>query len=300
MNQAIIICGPTSSGKTAFAHALAKKHQGEIVSSDAMQIYKQLPILTASPTQSLKSELPYHLYNFLDINEKFSLVRYALFAAETIKAIVSRGKLPIIVGGSGMYINSLVYGYNIMPEISSHVREGARKLHSDIGQEDFFKKLKALDPLTTIKATDKQKSIRAYEVFIQTGQSITIFQKNDNVLPLQDFSFKIIFLCPERHILYAMCNERLSHIFRNGALEEVRYIRDNFSNIESSAMKAIGLQEILAYLDEKIDLNSALILAQNKTRQYAKRQITWFKHQIKEKIVLDPASYKQFIDESVI
>ena len=136
MNKAIIICGPTASGKTDFAHKLALKNNGEIVNADSMQLYKQLPIITASPYQKLKDQLPYHLYNFQDIDQELSAAKYVDMASEVIQTISLKGKLPIIVGGSGMYISMLANGYSVIPEIDGEIRRYARLLHKDLGELD--------------------------------------------------------------------------------------------------------------------------------------------------------------------
>lgn len=296
MKKIIVICGPTASGKTDLAHHWAKNNRGQIVNGDSRQIYKQIPIITASPAKSLQEELPYHLYNFLDIKQEFSVVKYVLLAVEAIKQISNQGNLPIIVGGTGMYINALLCGYSQIPAISPEIREHSQKLQAKIGQKEFFRQLTILDPLVqnNLNASDKQRSLRAFEVFSQTNQSIFTFQAVKALSPLADFDFRIFFLCPDRQLLYLACNERLKKIFSQGAIDEVKMIKNNISNGNSSNLRAIGMQEIMAYLANKISLNEAIELAQNKTRQYAKRQVTWFKNQIKDKITLEYSTREQF------
>ncbi|WP_367364017.1 tRNA (adenosine(37)-N6)-dimethylallyltransferase MiaA [Candidatus Tisiphia endosymbiont of Nedyus quadrimaculatus] len=292
----LVICGPTASGKSYLAHYLAKIYNAEIVNCDSMQIYRQIPIITASPSQTYRNEIPYHLYNFLSIDQKFSVIQYINYALEKITNIRSRGKLPIIVGGTGLYINSLLFGYNEIPSISPKIRQYVRELHSKIGSTQFFNKLKELDRLASQKLHeyDTQRVIRAYEVFMETGQSIFAFQSLQNKSILPAFDFKVIFLHPKREFLYQTCNTRLEKLFNEGAIEEVAQIKKDFPDIYSSAIKTIGLQEILCYLDNEITLQHAINLAQIKTRQYAKRQITWFKNQIKDKITLEYSNNQQF------
>ena len=146
MQKALIICGPTASGKTDFAHRIALDNDGEIVNADSMQLYKQLAIITDSPSPKRKNELPYHLYNFQDIDKEFSAAKYVKCASKTIRQITQRGNLPVIVGGSGMYINMLINGYSTIPEIEDTIRTEARNLHQKIGSEKFFKQLEKLDP----------------------------------------------------------------------------------------------------------------------------------------------------------
>jgi len=302
MKKAIIICGPTASGKSDFAHSLAKKYKGEIVNIDSRQIYKRIPIITASPAMDLQKELPYHLYNFLGVDQEFSVVKYIKLAATKIKEISTKGNIPIIVGGTGLYINALLFGYNEIPSISSDIREYVRKLYTKIGAVDFFDSLKILDPLSASKLNpnDTQRILRAFEVFKQTGKSIVSFQENQNVIPMPEFNFKIIFLYPERNFLYRICNERLEKMFNNGAIEEVFEIKKDLTNESGNRRKfpgikkALGIEEIISYLDNEISLAKAIELTQNKTRQYAKRQITWFKNQITDKIVLEYSTIQEF------
>lgn len=277
-----MVCGPTASGKTAYAHDLAKKYNGEIVNSDAMQVYKFVPILTASPEQSLREELPYHLYNFLDLHEEFSVIKYLNLSTEVIKEIVHRKKTPIIVGGSGMYINGLLYGYNELPSIEESVRESARLLYDKIGKEEFFAKLKSIDPLAAsiIKPNDSQRMLRAYEIMMQCGQSIFRMIQTRRTIPLINFDFKVLYLNPEREILYKNCNERLVRIFQSGAIDEAQNIKPYYASIKGSANKLIGLKELIMYLDNTITLEIAISLAQARTRQYAKRQTTWFNNKL--------------------
>ncbi|XVN43010.1 MAG: tRNA (adenosine(37)-N6)-dimethylallyltransferase MiaA [Candidatus Rickettsia vulgarisii] len=292
----LIICGPTASGKSYLAHHLAKIYDGEIVNSDSMQIYKQIPIITASPSEDNRAELPYHLYNFLDINQEFSAIKYINKATDKINEITSRNKLAVIVGGTGLYINSLIFGYNEIPDISTKTKQYVRELQANLGQEAFFAELGKLDIIAGQKLNqlDIQRSIRAYEVFMETGRSIFDFQSAQNISPLTNFDIKVTFLHPEREFLYKTCNDRLEKLFKEGAIEEVVAMIKEFPDAKTSGIKAIGVQEIIAYLNGATTLQEALTLSQIRTRQYAKRQITWFKNQIKDKIILEYSSTKQF------
>jgi len=292
MKNALLICGPTASGKSQLAHHLAKAHNGEIVNCDSMQIYNETSIITASPNANDIEEVQYHLYNFISITENFTVIKYLKLAVEKIREISSRNKLPIIVGGSGLYVSSLLYGYNQIPEIDLIIKRNAKILQNELGQIEFFEHLKNLDPIAGLRLNqnDKQRSLRAYEVWQQTRQSIFTFQQLDNILPLPEFNINVTFLNPEREQLYQTCNNRLEKIFNNGAIEEVQRLKTTLKPHHLNSIKPIGVQEILAYLNEDISLPQALALAQAKTRQYAKRQITWFKNQLKESklIVLHP------------
>jgi tRNA dimethylallyltransferase len=287
-NRVVVICGPTASGKTDFAHKFALKNNGQIVNADSMQIYKELPIITASPEDHLRAELPYHLYNFQNVDQEFSAAKYARSASEVVKSINENDSLPVIVGGSGMYINMLVNGYNVMPDIEDEVRNQARELYKGIGAEAFFTELKKIDPevVKRLNVGDRQRVTRAYEVFKQTGRSILDFQAKENEKLLENFECKILFLLPERKFLHFMCNERLKKMFVHGAIEEVENMYKQYGEIQTSAAKALGVSEIIAYIKGEISLEQALELASARTRQYAKRQITWFMHQLQNKEIL--------------
>jgi len=297
MQKALIICGPTASGKTDFAHRIALDNDGEIVNADSMQLYKQLAIITDSPSPKRKNELPYHLYNFRDIDKEFSAAKYVKCASKTIRQITQRGNLPVIVGGSGMYINMLINGYSTIPEIEDTIRTEARNLHQKIGSEKFFKKLEKLDPkiVTILNAGDTQRVIRAYEVIKQTGESILNFQAKNNTKPLPDFDFQIFFLLPERKFLYDTCNTRLIKLFNGGAIEEVEAVYKHYGDLKTSAMNALGVYEIISYIKGDITREKAIELANTRTRQYAKRQINWFHNQLSKKQTIEFGSTEEYI-----
>lgn len=293
----IILCGPTASGKTYLGHKLAKAYNGEIINIDSMQVYQEIPIITASPTLLHKNEIPYHLYNFLSVTEDFSVVKYLKLAAKKINEISNRGKLPVLVGGTGLYINSLVFGYNNIPDISEDLRKQVRELHNKIGNIELWNELEKLDSLAAFKINqgDTQRLIRAYEVILQTGKSIFSFQTMPKEQILSEFDFKIIFLNPNRKFLYQTCDERLEKIFKEGVIDEIATLKKHFNPEIYQNLKAVGIKEILAYLENNITLNEALNLAQIRTRKYAKRQVTWFNHQIKEKVTLEYSNEEEFL-----
>ena len=295
MNKIVVICGPTASGKTQFAHFFAKKHRGEIVNADSMQLYRQLPILTSSPALELKNELPYHLYNFLDVESEYCVAEYAEEAAKKIRDIVSWGGLPVLVGGSGMYISALINGLSCIPDIDPGIRERVRALQKSLSSKDFFQLLMEvdIDAACVLNEQDSQRIARAYEVSLQTGKSILYYQKNNTKL-LAEFIFEVILLLPSRSFLYSTCDKRLEQMFENGAIEEVRGVISKNQNIKTSAMKSLGVHEIISYLRGDISKEEALDKAKTKTRQYAKRQITWFKNQTKEKTTLEFSNYEEY------
>jgi tRNA dimethylallyltransferase len=290
--KAVVICGPTASGKTELGHFIAKQLGGQVVNADSMQIYRQIPIITSSPSEVLSTELDYHLYNFIDIADEFSAVQYSKIAADKIRGITASGSLPIIVGGSGLYIRSLVLGYSLIPDISKDVRSYARDLYNNIGQEEFWRKLISRDEiaLARLNQGDTQRIIRAFEVIEQTGRSIFSFLDNNHI-PLPEFDFKILFLLPERSFLYKNCEIRTSAIL-NDAIEEISSIK-NAIECSPLASKAVGIPEILDYLNNKIAYSELEAIINLHTRRYAKRQITWFKNQIQDKEIIEYKDSKE-------
>lgn len=288
MKRCIIICGPTASGKTEFAHKFALKVGGEIINADSMQLYKQIPIITASPSLKYKSELPYHLYNFYDVMENFSATKYVEMASSKVQQIDASDKLPIIVGGTGLYIDMLIKGYNQMPEVQEEVRAQVLNEHRQCGNKVIFRKLVEADPAIqdNLLENDTQRIIRAYEILVQSGKSILHYQKLDKYLPLPEFLFEIYYLMPERNFLYATCNERFAYLFNHGALEEIQGLINAYPNLTTTASKALGVKQITDYLQGKIDRQAAIHEASTLTRRYAKRQCTWFNNQLPEKRIV--------------
>ncbi len=297
MPKAIIVCGPTASGKTGYAHKLALKLDAEIVNADAMQIYRQFPIITAAPSANLQAELPYHLYNFLDIDQDFSVIKYVKLASQKIKEITKRNKLPIIVGGSGMHINSLISGYHNIPDIPEKVRNEITELREEMGAEAFFTKLSQLDPIAgqKLNQNDTQRVIRAYNVVTQTDKSIYSWQQAEKINLLAEYEFENILLMPERSFLYQICESRLDDLFTNGIIEEVESaIKKYDQRITGSALKTVGVREIISYIQGIITKKEAKELIAQKTRNYAKRQITWFTHQLLKKKVVKFSNMQEY------
>lgn len=277
----IVIMGPTASGKTQFALDVACKIGGEIVNADSIQVYKEIPILSSSPTSEEKSTINHHLYNYVPITEDYSVGRYIEDAIKIIHNISARNIIPILVGGTGMYIKSLCYGMHNLPQITPDIRESARNKFKELGNEKFYQELEKLDPLGASKLhpSNSQRLIRYYEIFIQTGCSITEFYKNTPSKFLENYDVKINILEPDRKTLYERCNARFLKMIEDGALNEVTKLKASYQN-PIGARKAIGFNEISSYLDSEITFEEAIILSQARTRQYAKRQITWCKNQM--------------------
>lgn len=296
----VIICGPTCSGKTFIGHHFAKELNGEIINADSMQLYTQIPIITASPSEALKSEVDYHLYNFLDINSSYSAVEYAKDAAKTIKNVIAKGKTPILVGGSGMYINTLIQGYNNIPDIDQSIRQKTLQIKSDKGLDYIYDQLLKADPdHKKLHSSDTYRILRAYEVYLQTNQSIYSFKEYGRQEFLSEYSFNIIYLKPERKLLHSQIDQRLDEMLRLGAVLEIEnlvsVIASNASTLLNlSGLKAVGVQEIILYLQKQIEYDAMIQLIITKTKQYAKRQITWFNNQLKNQTTFEYASTEEF------
>ena len=275
-SKIILIYGPTASGKSNFAIKLAKKINGEIINADSLQVYRDLKILTARPSKKDYQKIKHHLYGFQDGKEIFSTGEWLKLATKKIHEIRERNKIPILVGGTGLYFKTLVEGLVKIPVIPSSIRLKVRKSQNVLGQKKFYKKLLKIDPLliNKIKSTDTQRSIRAYEIKIFTNKSITEWHEGTKSdFKKKDF-FKLIIDYPRQDLINKI-NARTIEMFEKGALLEVK----NFLKLrvpkERTISKAIGISEIQEYLKREVDKKSVIEKISIKTRQYAKRQMTW-------------------------
>ena len=282
MQQITFICGPTASGKSALALELAQKTGAIIINGDAMQVYRQLPIITASPSQLDKQVVKHYLYNHIDVDQHYSVAKYITQVLEVIK---DYSKVPIIiVGGSGLYINSLIYGIHKIPDVSSQIRSKVTQEIQNYGIAFIYQKLEKLDPLyaAKLKPADTKRIARGYEVFLQTGSSITTFYSDENLYqPLRGFDVKLMLLDPQRELLYQACDTRFDLLIKQGLIDEAQKLLPTWGDFQTSAKKALGLEQIIAYLNNQMSLEGAISSAKTATRNFAKRQVTWFRHQLK-------------------
>ncbi len=288
-SKIILISGPTSSGKSNFAIKLAKKIKGEIINADSMQVYKQLQILTARPKKEDLKKIKHHLYGFCDVRKKYSTGEWLKLLLKKIKDIRKRKKVPIIVGGTGLYFKALTDGLVKIPNIPIKVRNKIRLMQKKLGQKEFYNKLSKLDPLikNKIEKNDVQRSIRAYEIKNYTKISIiNWFKKTKKYIASDDF-IKLYIDYP-RDSLVNRINMRVDNMFANGAIEEV--IRFNKLKVkkENSSNKVIGIKEISSLLNKQSTLEQAKELIAIKTRQYAKRQVTWARGQMQSWQKINP------------
>ena len=282
-SKIILIFGPTASGKSSFAIKLAKKINGEIINADSMQVYKELKILSARPSQKDYKNIKHHLYGFQSVKKKFSTGDWLKLVHKKILEIKKRKKIPIIVGGTGLYFKALTNGLVSIPNIPIKLRAKIRSLHKKIGSKSFFSKLIKLDPLSKnkISSSDTQRVIRAYEVKLFTNQSIYDWFKNTQS-KFENKNFYKIYLDYPRVGLIERINTRVKDMVKKGAISEVkRFIKLKVPKAKT-ASKAIGIEEIRSYLEKKIEIIEVIEKISIKTRQYAKRQSTWGRGNMKD------------------
>ena len=275
------ICGPTASGKSDFAIMLAQKTGGIIINSDAMQVYKDIPLITFSPTGEQKSIVPHMLYNYVDLESDYSVKQYIDDVNNLLSHQTLQNKPIYIVGGSGFYMHSLIFGLNEMPKISPETIKLVNHNLEILGLDKIIKILKEVDPeFFDKKRYDKYRVLRAYSIYCQTKKPFFSYFKQEAEIKLNlNNSYKILLLWPDRELLYNLCNERSKKLLQSDYIEEIKSLI-NRPIFPKFVNKVIGIKEILDYINSKISYDQALNLMQIRTRHYAKRQITWFKRYI--------------------
>ena len=280
-SKIILISGPTASGKSNFATYLAQKVKGEVINADSMQVYKEIKILNARPNKSEQKKIKHHLYGFISIKKKFSTGQWLKHATKKINQILKKNKIPIIVGGTGLYFKALIDGLVKIPKISEKKRKLVSKLQKKLGQKKFYQKLVKIDPnvITTINSNDFQRSIRAYEVKKFTKKSLVEWYKDTKpFFPKENF-IKIYLDCP-RNLLLDRIKLRAEKMLPQG-IKEVRKINKLKIPKSNSSLKIIGIAEIKRLLEKKTNKDQTVEQIVIKTRQYAKRQATWARGQMK-------------------
>jgi tRNA dimethylallyltransferase len=277
-SKVTFICGSTASGKSAFAATLAQKDGGIIVNCDAMQVYKDISLVTFSPTCQQKSMAPHILYNYIDLETDYSVKQYINDVNYLISQQFCYGKPVYIVGGSGFYMHSLIFGLNEVPKISLETQQLVNHDLKELGLDEIIKILKEVDCEFTY--TDQYRVLRAYSVYRQTKTPISNYFKDKACLKLNlKNDYKILFLHPEREFLYNLCNQRSKKLLEPDCIAEIEQLRTRpiFSKFVS---KVIGIKEISDYIQGDISYDEVLSAIQIRTRHYAKRQVTWFKRYI--------------------
>jgi len=275
-SKIILIYGPTASGKSNFAIKLAKKINGEIVNADSMQVYKELKILSARPLPKNYKNIKHHLYGFQNVKKNFSSGNWLKLVNKKILDIKKRKKIPILVGGTGLYFKAITEGLVNIPNIPIRIRSKIRFIHKKLGVKKFFLKLVKLDPVSKnfVKPTDTQRVIRAYEVKLFTKRSIYDWFKSTKSNYENDDFFKIYIDFPRPELIKRI-SDRTAIMIKKGAISEVKkFIRLKVPRTKT-ASKAIGIAEIRDYLNKKIEISEVIEKISIKTRQYAKRQSTW-------------------------
>lgn len=281
--KAIVFAGPTASGKSALALKLAERINGVVVNADSMQVYEDVPTLTARPSEQETEKVEHKLYGFLSCYDKFSVSDWIDEAARVTGEIASAGKVPVFAGGTGMYLQTLEEGISPLPDIPDEIRSKVRERFNQIGYEAFLSEFVQKDPL--VRLTDPQRLIRAAEVFETTGKSIVYWQS----LPFEKrvkADFFNILVSPPREVLYERCDARFDKMMENGAVEEVEALLLKNPPPDALVMKALGVREIQSWLNGETTREEAVMRAQQMTRNYAKRQTTWFKHRFKADLTL--------------
>ena len=274
----IVIVGATASGKTGLSIILAKKLNGEIISADSMQIYKGMDIATAKPTVSEMNGIPHHLMNFLSPYESFSVAEYVKMTREKIQEIYNRGKLPILVGGTGLYISSILDNVQFTEgETDYALRERLKKRLENEGAENLLNELKRFDPKTaqTLLPSNTKRIIRAFEIYETTGVTMSEQIEKSKSIPSPYKSLVIGLNYSNRQNLYNRINERVDMMLQKGLLEETKFVLSQ--NYCKNAMSAIGYKELVPYLKGEVTFEQAVDKLKMETRRYAKRQLTWFR-----------------------
>jgi len=295
-SKIILISGPTASGKSNFAVKIAKKINGEIINADSMQVYKQLKILTARPNKEEQKKIKHHMYGFVDLNKKFSTGQWLNTAIKKIKEIKKRKKIPILIGGTGLYFQSLIDGLVKIPEIPLKFRNKVRAIQKKEGQIKFYKELLRIDPMVKDKfdQNDSQRTIRAFEV--KSFTKISMYEwLSKTKSEFKDKEFLKLYIDFKREDLIKRISLRTTKMIKEEAIKEVKKFIKLKIKKDLSVNRVIGIDELTQYLDKKINLDQAQELISIKTRQYAKRQATWARSRMTSWKKINPIKITEYI-----
>ena len=279
MRNLICIAGPTASGKTALSIALAKELGGEIVSCDSMQVYKRMDIGTAKPTPQEREGIPHHMIDVCDPREDFYVGKYCDMATPNVDDILARGKTAIIVGGTGLYMDALIRGNDFAPFPTTGRREELEALADEKGIEAVIQQLREVDPESAEKLhpSDRKRIIRAMEVYLETGESITEHNRKTQEIPPRYSPVWFALEDEDRADLYERIDRRVETMLHDGLIEEIKGLLDAGIPEKCTAMQAIGYKEFIDALAGRSSMETAVALVQQSSRKYAKRQLTWFR-----------------------
>jgi tRNA dimethylallyltransferase len=283
-NTVLVIAGPTGSGKSGLALHLAEQKNGTVINADAMQVYDLYPRLTAQPEEEDKRRAPHLLYSTITPPESGTAESWMERATAAIKETFAAGQLPILAGGTGLYLEFLMHGRSAIPDVPEECTAQAREEYKKLGGVAILEKLKAIDPSAgNLNPGDSSRVSRAYEVYLATGKGLGYWQKESFEAPKHGWNFKTIFLLPDRERLYANINQRFEKMIAHGALEEVKAAMARNIPADHLAQKAHGARELQAVIEGRMKLAEAVATSQQITRNYAKRQFTWFRNRFMNK-----------------
>ncbi len=288
-NRVIVIAGPTASGKSALAIDVAKALNSAVVNCDSMQVYKYMPIISACPSAKEKAQIPHYLFEIYEPSFRGNVVDWLDKAQEVIMRLWAENKIPVVVGGTGLYIDNLINGTTPIPETSLQVRQEVAELVKNHGNEYLYNLLQREDAQTASKlnVNDTTRIVRAYEVLKDTGIKLSDWYKKPMIKKLPQAKFTTVKICPQTQELDKRCYIRFDKMMQEGALNEVKYLYSLELDESLPAMKALGVPELMSYLKGDVSYDEALDNAKLHTRQYAKRQRTWFKNKLNADVILN-------------
>jgi len=298
-SKAVLIAGPTASGKSALALELAQKTGGVIINADSMQVYRDLRVITARPTPEEEARVPHRLYGHVDAAVNFSAGHWVADAAAVLAEVRAQNRLPLFVGGSGLYFKALTRGLSAVPPIPPEIRQGVRARLERDGVQALHAELAQRDPATAerLKPRDRTRIARALEVVEATGRSLTDWHREGLPPLLPPGQFSALFLAPDRDQLYARIDARYDAMLAAGALEEVAALAARHLDPLLPAMKAHGVPVLIRHLKGEITREQAAAIGRADTRHYAKRQFTWFRHQLPEFEWVKPEEAGAWLDQ---
>ncbi|MGM0559863.1 MAG: tRNA (adenosine(37)-N6)-dimethylallyltransferase MiaA [Pseudomonadota bacterium] len=300
---AVIVAGPTASGKSDLAVKLAEVFQGTVINADALQVYRDIPLISAQPGMEEQARVPHRLYGFAEADTRFSAAYWCELAEQEMQAARLAGRLPILTGGTGLYLKALEEGLATAPAVAPETRAAARQRLEELGRDAFVEEVRELDPETAerLHPNDSQRLLRAWEVARETGRPLSDWQRETAVAPAP-FRFLWLVLLPPRAELGAVCDQRFLKMMDFGALEEVRQLMALEPPVDATIRKAVGVRELSAHLEGALSLEDAIEAAQRATRRYAKRQETWLRTQVlrhKKNVHLEQTKYYESAEEKI-
>lgn len=283
MSSIIIICGATASGKSDYALDIAQNCNGVIINADAMQVYRELRVITARPTAEQEQAVPHLLYGILPATEKCSAAKWLEMAKTAIATTISKGRIPVITGGTGLYIKTLMEGLSPIPDVPDEVHKQAAGLWLEHGAHALTERDNIMG--SRLKANDMQRHIRALGIWLATGKSLSYWQDMPRIKPYPDAEFDVKYIDIPRPELYRRCDARFLTMLETGALEEVKIFHALKIPDNMPVTRAVGVKELTSCMEGKSSLQEAITNAQQATRNYAKRQVTWFRNQLPKAVI---------------